>query len=220
MDSLHRICPNLRKISIVASEDLPFRAIRPLLKCLTLVEMISQEDVDIELEDMVTITTNRSSWQVIHLPSVKPLSYQAMVPFARNCPHLYKLRLALDSKLGIPDPNVLDVKFSSLASLIVGFSEPTSDFQLALFLSKICSKPIEITPYSLIPENHRLWKTVEKLVNFILTTQLENQRLKDENIITTHVCRFNVNKTEVMPDELSKRIIVPDGDETEEFQSS
>ncbi|GJJ07918.1 hypothetical protein Clacol_002124 [Clathrus columnatus] len=178
-ESLQRTCPNLKKISISSYHGLPFQAIRSLLKCPALVEIVSDRNVNMRLEDVVTMATDRSSWQVIRLPSAKPLNYQALVPFAKNCPNLYELSLTLDSKLGIPELDNTDVRFSSLTSLhIIGdSSEPTPDFELALFLSKICSKPIKITGY------HKLWKTVEKLVNTIITAQLENRRLKDENTI-------------------------------------
>ncbi|GJJ07902.1 hypothetical protein Clacol_002108 [Clathrus columnatus] len=192
MGSLHKICPNLEEISISTHVNLPFQAIRSLLKCPALVKIVSDNIVDMDLEAIAIIATNHSSWQVIDLPSAKALSYQALIPFARNCPDLYKLSLTLDSKLGIPDPNTfpMGVKFSSLTLLIVGVSELTPNPELALFLSKICTRPIEITSYSVT------WKSIEKLVNVLITTQLEIQTLKDENTllyaqklikITTHI---------------------------------
>ncbi|GJJ07927.1 hypothetical protein Clacol_002134 [Clathrus columnatus] len=183
MESLHKICPNLKKITIFAPDGLPFRS---LLKCPALVKIVSGGDVDMKFEDSVTIATNRSSWQVITLPSVKPLSFQALVPFAQNCPDLYELGLTFNSKLGIPDLHAFtrdDVKFSSLTLLTVGFSEPTSDFGVVLFLSKLFSNPIEIKPSLFFQERHRLWKTLEKLLNFIISTQLEIRTLKDENTL-------------------------------------
>ncbi|GJJ07924.1 hypothetical protein Clacol_002131 [Clathrus columnatus] len=183
IESLHRTCPNIEKISIFA-DSLPFQAIRSLLKCPALVEIVLNSIVDADLEDIVTIATNRSSWKSITLPSVKPVSYHALIPFARNCPHLYKLNLTLDSTLGIPDPSALDVKFSSLTSLEGGLESP--DFELAFFLSKIFSKPIEIIGY------RSSWKTLEKLVNFIITTEIKNRTLEDENmLLRTQKCNHN-----------------------------
>ncbi|GJJ07910.1 hypothetical protein Clacol_002116 [Clathrus columnatus] len=186
MESLHRICPNLAKISICTADHLPFEAIQALLKCPALVEIISEGCIFMGLEDIVTVATNRPSWQVINLTSTGPLSYQALIPFAQNCPDLYRLGLKLDSKLGIPDPTTFttDVKFSSLTSLGVGGSEPTPDFELTLFLSKICSKPIKI-----IDHYSREWRTFEKLVNFHITTQLEIRTLKEEiMLLRTQKC--------------------------------
>ncbi|GJJ07925.1 hypothetical protein Clacol_002132 [Clathrus columnatus] len=189
MESLHRICPNLVKMVVITDDCLPFQAIRSLLKCPVLVKICSVGTVDMDLEDIVTITTNRSSWKAITLPSEEPLSYHALVPFAQNCPDLYKLRLTLDSKLGIPDFNTFttDIRFSSLTLLDVGGSELLPNFELVVFLSKICSKPIAI------PDSHGPWKNIEKLTNLIIATQLEIQTLKDENmLLRTQKCNYNL----------------------------
>ncbi|GJJ07901.1 hypothetical protein Clacol_002107 [Clathrus columnatus] len=176
-ESLHRTCPNLKRISIFSYHDLPFQAIRSLLKCPALIEIVSDGDVDMKLKDIVTIATNRSSWRVINLPSVKALNYQALVHFAQNCPNLHKLGLTLDSTLGIPDLNT-DVKFSSLTSLVDMPSKSAPDIEIAWFLSKICSKPIRILGYD------DLWATVEKLVNSIITFQLNIRTLEGESMLS------------------------------------
>ncbi|GJJ07909.1 hypothetical protein Clacol_002115 [Clathrus columnatus] len=182
-EPLHRICPNLKKISI-PDVSLPFRTIRSLLKCPALVEIVSDGDVDMELEDIVTIAMDRSSWKVIILQPMKPLSYQALAHFTQNCPDLYELGLTLDPKLRIPDRNTFptDIKFSSLTSLLVGFSELAPDFELAFFLSRIFSKPIKVRARG-SETNCRLWKTLEELVNFIVTSQLKIRALEDENML-------------------------------------
>ncbi|GJJ07889.1 hypothetical protein Clacol_002095 [Clathrus columnatus] len=199
-ESLHKTCPNIEKISIFASNSLPFPAIRSLLKCPALVEIFSDKTVDMRFEDLLTVATNRSSWKNIALRPVEPFSYQALVSFAQNCPHLYELGLTLDPRLGIPDVNASTtvVQFSSLTSLIVGVSELTPNFELASFLSKICSKPIKISAYG-TEENTRLWKTVEKLVNSIIASQLELKtlKLKDENTeLNTQSKNATVNEEE------------------------
>ncbi|GJJ07885.1 hypothetical protein Clacol_002091 [Clathrus columnatus] len=180
MESVPRVCPNLEKISIFANNSLPFEPFRSLLKCPALVKIVSDGTIDMDLEDIVIVASDRSTWQVIVLPSVKPLGYQALIPFAQNCPDLYQLGLKLTSTLGFPDINSfpMDVKFSSLTSLDVGLSVLTSDFALASFLSRICSKPIEINSDG-SQENCRLWKNAEELVNFVIKIQHHNQTLKD-----------------------------------------
>ncbi|GJJ07917.1 hypothetical protein Clacol_002123 [Clathrus columnatus] len=150
MESLHRTCPNLEEISIFVNDGLPFQAIRSLLKCPALVKIVSAGSFDMNLEDIVTIATNRSSWKSITLPSVKPVSYHALIPFAQNCPDLYELQLTLDSRLGVPDLDAFttNIRFLSLASLhIIKSWELTPDFKLALFLSKICPNPIKNISY-------------------------------------------------------------------------
>ncbi|GJJ07874.1 hypothetical protein Clacol_002080 [Clathrus columnatus] len=102
MESVHIICPNLQSISISGKDcplaRLPWQAIEVLLQCPKLDALkVSECTIDMELDNTLTVATNRSLWISIVLPPKKPFNYQALVAFAENCPHLNELGLTLDS---------------------------------------------------------------------------------------------------------------------------
>ncbi|GJJ07851.1 hypothetical protein Clacol_002057 [Clathrus columnatus] len=182
MDSIHLVAPNLQKIVILDRSVIPGQAIRMLLKCRALVALQSEGDVDINLEDIITIATDRSSWKVVHLPSSRPLSHRALVPFAQNCSELVELVLTLDSSPGLPDLSTFttNVRFASLTLLQVGFQpSTTSEAEVALFLSSICESPLKIYLHRYGRDVH-LWSTVDRIVNTIIKARLENLSLKKE----------------------------------------
>ncbi|GJJ07868.1 hypothetical protein Clacol_002074 [Clathrus columnatus] len=73
MESVHIICPNLQSISISGKDcplaRLPWQAIEILLQCPKLDALkVSECTIDMELDNTLTVATNRSLWISIVLP--------------------------------------------------------------------------------------------------------------------------------------------------------
>ncbi|GJJ15931.1 hypothetical protein Clacol_010210 [Clathrus columnatus] len=148
------------------SGHLPWQAIQALLQCKNLHTLrVLNSTINMELEDIVTVATNRRSWEVLVLPSSEALGYQALVVFAENCPWLVELGLTLNDRLGFPELRT-DICLSSLVTLNVGESTITSQTEVVRFLASICRSPIKIESGNWCATS---WKSVEELVDFITT---------------------------------------------------
>ncbi|GJJ10005.1 hypothetical protein Clacol_004231 [Clathrus columnatus] len=183
MELVHSVCPILKIITIKrpsgSSTRIPWQAIQALLKCPRLRTLeVFNRTVDMELNDIHTVATNRSSWQSINLPSTQPLSYEALLYFAQNCPELGKLGLTLDNiviELPYPHINVdtssnkTDILFSSLHTLNVGESPITSPVNIGIFLSRICGNTLKIIS-SEGGKYSQSWKTVSDIVDSMNST--------------------------------------------------
>ncbi|GJJ10037.1 hypothetical protein Clacol_004263 [Clathrus columnatus] len=165
MEAIPIVCPNLLTITITVHGPTPHlhsQAIHVLLKCPRLHKLDSHRMADLSMEDIVTIATNRTTWQILRLPSSNPLSLEALVPFARNCPDLVMLGLTLDGDLPFSASEAQKVRFSSLKTLNVRFSMLTAPIEAGIFFSTICDGPLKINSDRKCAS---LWKTVEKIVN-------------------------------------------------------
>lgn len=149
-------CQNLKTIRLVsypsnslpdanALADLTIDPLKPLLKLSNLVMIdlvhphplaLNQTDIELLASSWPSLTSLKLNNHPIHHTAPSSLTLEALVPFAKHCPGLTRLRLCVDANDELVPPVDL-VPFQNLEKLDMGVSGITKIEHVALYLSSI-----------------------------------------------------------------------------------
>lgn len=195
--------------SDTTSTDAPQRVnmetLKPLFACanLTSLEIIHRYSLDLQREDLEVFALRWPSLETLNLNN-EPLdlrsssmTIEALIPFARHCPHLTHLGIFIDASHNlIPafSPTSPLPPFKSLRRLSMGLSPITDPMPVAIFLSQILpleckvdsgivwdeSFQVDEEAGNIVAHRYDLWGTANSLIPTLTRVRMEERERTKE----------------------------------------